>query len=427
MVPNLFDLFINTLALAVIMAFYGDAPTWRALFLPVPIFLAAIIALGFGMWFAAAAQNIAIFVNYLRFLLQGLHLLSPLGYSSHILSDRLGIWVFLYYMNPLVGVIDLTRWCVLPQGAAELPHPGMLAVSLGFGLALILRANGILGVANGPLPMLSNAHSNMPDDVAVIVNGLTKSYINGRVGVVDTSLREQFTAFLKPWRLINRGKRGVIKEPIQALSPISFEIPKGQKLGILGRNGSGKSTLLKLLARITEPSAGHAMIRGRVASILEVGTGFHPELTGAENVFLNGAILGLKREFLMSRMESIVKFAELDEYMSLPVKRYSSGMYVRLAFAVAAHIDSDVLLIDEVLAVGDEGFREKCISKLEDEAAKGRTVVLVSHDMKAVERFCDRVIHIHKGQLDFDGDVTEAIARYEELCREANQSADKPA
>ena len=258
---------------------------------------------------------------------------------------------------------------------------------------------------------------------AIAVHELAKAYVNGRVGIVDSSLREQVTALVKPWRLWKRHKRGVSNEAIHALNPLSFTVPRGQKLGILGRNGSGKSTLLKLLARITEPSAGEAFIKGRVASILEVGTGFHPELTGAENVFLNGAILGLKREFILSRMESITAFAELDDYMSLPVKRYSSGMYVRLAFAVAAHIDSDVLLIDEVLAVGDEGFRAKCIQKLETEAQNGRTIVLVSHDMEAIRRFCDRVIHIHKGVMEFDGDVEEGIARYERLCTQSTEIA----
>jgi lipopolysaccharide transport system ATP-binding protein len=216
--------------------------------------------------------------------------------------------------------------------------------------------------------------------------------------------------------LFNRSEQISGSSDVVALQPVEFTVPAGQKLGILGTNGSGKSTLLKLLARISEPSSGEAFIRGRVAAILEVGTGFHPELTGAENVFLNGAILGLKRSFIMERMASITAFAELDDAMNLPVKRYSSGMYVRLAFAVAAHIDSDVLLIDEVLAVGDEGFREKCLEKMETEAASGRTIVFVTHDTQAVNRFCDRVIHLHKGVMDFDGQVSEGIARYEEAC-----------
>ena len=267
---------------------------------------------------------------------------------------------------------------------------------------------------------------DIADDTAIEVRQIAKAYANSRVGIVDSSLREQFTALvLKPWRMFNRRQRGVDNALIHALRPISFSVPKGQKLGLLGRNGSGKSTLLKLLARITEPSSGEAAIRGRVASILEVGTGFHPELTGAENVYLNGAILGLKRSFIRERMHSIVAFAELGDFMSLPVKRYSSGMYVRLAFAVAAHIDSDVLLIDEVLAVGDEGFREKCLSKLEEEARSGRTIVFVTHDMLAIRRFCDRVIHINKGQMDFDGDVATGIKHYEAACHAAAGNAAK--
>ena len=252
--------------------------------------------------------------------------------------------------------------------------------------------------------------------IAIVAKDLSKTFKNARIGAVDTSMREQLTTlFTKPWQIYTKRRAGADSD-VEALKPVSFSVRKGEKLGILGRNGCGKSTLLKILARITEPTSGEAFIRGRIASILEVGTGFHPELTGAENVFLNGAILGLRREFVMERMADIVGFSEIGDFMNLPVKRYSSGMYVRLAFAVAAHLDSDVLLIDEVLAVGDEGFREKCVAKMEAEAQKGRTIVFVTHDMKAIRRFCDRVLHIDRGTLDHDGDIEEGIARYEKAC-----------
>lgn len=249
------------------------------------------------------------------------------------------------------------------------------------------------------------------------VRGVAKVYRNARVANVDSSLRETFTTMVtRPWRLFAPARAVDERQDVIALRPTHFTVKKGEKIGILGRNGSGKSTLLKILARITEPTEGEAFIRGRVAAILEVGTGFHPELTGAENVFLNGAILGLKRAFVAERLADITAFAEIGEFMDLPVKRYSSGMYVRLAFAVAAHLDSDVLLIDEVLAVGDEGFREKCLAKMESEAARGRTIVLVTHSVGAVRNLCDRALHIDRGSLDFDGDVEAAIKRYEDAC-----------
>jgi lipopolysaccharide transport system ATP-binding protein len=253
---------------------------------------------------------------------------------------------------------------------------------------------------------------------AIVVEGISKTYRNVRVGSQDTSLREQFTALLRPWRLfLGAWRHHNRHNDVEALRPISFTVRPGEKLGILGRNGSGKSTLLKILARITVPTEGRAVIRGRVAAILEVGTGFHPELTGAENIFLNGAILGLKQRFVHEHFDEIVAFAELQDFLDLPVKRYSSGMYVRLAFAIAAHLESDVLLVDEVLAVGDESFREKCLAKLDAEVARGRTVLFVTHGVELVRRFCDRTLVLHRGMLEHDGDVETGIALYHERCQ----------
>jgi lipopolysaccharide transport system ATP-binding protein len=197
-----------------------------------------------------------------------------------------------------------------------------------------------------------------------------------------------------------------------ALKDISFEVEQGEVLGIIGRNGAGKTTLLKILTRITEPTSGIAAINGRVASLLEVGTGFHPELTGRENIFLNGSILGMKKDEITSKFEEIVEFAELQQFIDTPVKRYSSGMYVRLAFAVAAHLDPEILLIDEVLAVGDVEFQKKCLGKMKDVAGQGRTILFVSHNMTAIQNLCKRVLLIDKGRVTEDGTADGVISRY---------------
>jgi lipopolysaccharide transport system ATP-binding protein len=197
-----------------------------------------------------------------------------------------------------------------------------------------------------------------------------------------------------------------------ALDDVSFDIPEGSVFGIVGRNGAGKSTLLKILTRITEPTRGEARMYGRAASLLEVGTGFHPELTGRENIYLNGSILGMSRAEIRHRFDDIVTFAEIHEHLDTPVKRYSSGMYVRLAFAVAAHLEPDILLVDEVLAVGDAAFQRKCIGKLEEIGSHGRTVVVVSHNMDTVSRLCQRVAWIAAGKLRAIGPSAAVIGRY---------------
>lgn len=197
-----------------------------------------------------------------------------------------------------------------------------------------------------------------------------------------------------------------------ALREVSFEVARGEVVGVIGRNGAGKSTLLKILSEITEPTTGEIRIRGRVASLLEVGTGFHPELTGRENVYLNGAILGMTRAEIASKYGEIVAFAELDRFMETPVKRYSSGMYVRLAFAVAAHLEPEILLVDEVLAVGDAAFRRKCMGKMSGAARGGRTVLFVSHNMAAVESLCSRTLLLEDGRLAAADETARVVARY---------------
>ncbi|HXU15204.1 MAG TPA: ABC transporter ATP-binding protein [Terriglobales bacterium] len=197
-----------------------------------------------------------------------------------------------------------------------------------------------------------------------------------------------------------------------ALKDVSFNVSQGDVIGIIGRNGAGKSTLLKILSRITSPTSGEVRVMGRMASLLEVGTGFHPELTGRENIFLNGAILGMRKTEITRRFDEIVAFAEIDRFLDTAVKHYSSGMYVRLAFAVAAHLDPEILIVDEVLAVGDLAFQKKCLGKMGEVSRSGRTVLFVSHNMAAVENLCSRAVVLHQGTLEFDGIPKDAIQHY---------------
>jgi len=224
-----------------------------------------------------------------------------------------------------------------------------------------------------------------------------------------TTVRDELSAV---FHNLGRSRATVSEETFWALQEVGFEVREGERVGIIGRNGAGKSTLLKLLSRITEPSSGMVSIRGRVASLLEVGTGFHPELSGRENIYLNGAILGMSRRQVQQRFDEIVDFAEVERFLDTPIKRYSSGMYTRLAFAVAAHLDSDILIVDEVLAVGDLAFQKKCLSKMKGVTETGRTVLFVSHNMQAVKRLCDRALVLSDGRIVADHTVDNAIKSY---------------
>lgn len=227
------------------------------------------------------------------------------------------------------------------------------------------------------------------------------------------SLREEVTRMVKaPFRALTSGAALGDTVPFDALQDISFEIQPGETVGIIGRNGAGKSTLLKILSRITKPTSGQIRLRGRVGSLLEVGTGFHPELSGRDNIFLNGAILGMGRAEIKRKFDEIVAFAEVDQFLDTPVKRYSSGMYVRLAFAVAAHLEPEVLVVDEVLAVGDASFQKKCLNKMEDVGRGGRTVLFVSHNMPSITRLCQRSLLLDAGRLVADGDAQEVVGKY---------------
>jgi len=228
------------------------------------------------------------------------------------------------------------------------------------------------------------------------------------------ALRDVLTAAVKaPFtRRANGDRPQPAREEFWALRDVSFEIQAGEVIGVIGRNGAGKSTLLKVLSRITEPSEGRLTLSGRVASLLEVGTGFHPELTGRENIFLNGAILGMSRAEIVRKFDEIVAFAEVERFLDTPVKRYSSGMYVRLAFAVAAHLEPEILIVDEVLAVGDAEFQKKCLGKMHDVSRGGRTVLFVSHNMAAIQALCSRVMVLQDGRKIADADPAVAIASY---------------
>lgn len=268
----------------------------------------------------------------------------------------------------------------------------------------------------------------MPDTVIKVQN-LSKQYRIGARRQGYKTFREAIVDTAKaPFRLA----RSLLSAPssllsfaddtIWALKDVSFEVKRGEVVGIIGRNGAGKSTLLKVLSKITEPTKGRVELKGRVGSLLEVGTGFHPELTGHENIYLYGAILGMDRYEVTRKFDEIISFAELEQFVDTPVKRYSSGMYMRLAFAVAAHMETEILLVDEVLAVGDASFQKKCLGKMDDVAEQGRTIFLVSHNMGAISALCTRSLILDKGRVSFFGKTSDAISRY--LHTTSNASAE---
>ena len=257
--------------------------------------------------------------------------------------------------------------------------------------------------------------------VAIRVEHLSKIYKLGEIGTgtlsqdIERWIRVNLLKLEDPFANIDtqQGTRKHKNEQVKILEDINFEINKGEAVGIIGKNGAGKSTLLKILSRITSPTTGRIKIYGRLASLLEVGTGFHPELTGRENIFLNGALLCMKKNEIMSKFEEIVEFSGIAKFIDTPVKRYSSGMYVRLAFAVAAHLESEILIVDEVLAVGDAEFQKKCLGKMQDiTKGEGRTILFVSHNLAAVENFCEKSIFIEKGKLKMIGETNSIIQKY---------------
>ena len=254
----------------------------------------------------------------------------------------------------------------------------------------------------------------MDNDLSILVRGIGKRYKIGASQQRADTLRDMITAQAQRIGSSLRGKRDRANESDQiwALRDVSFEVKRGQALGIIGRNGAGKSTLLKVLSRVTDPTEGYGEMRGRVGSLLEVGTGFHPELTGRENIFLNGAILGMHKKEIEARFDEIVAVSEVEKFIDTPVKRYSSGMYLRLAFAVAAHLEPEILVVDEVLAVGDADFQRKCLGKMGDVANSGRTVLFVSHNMSAILRLTQDSIVLDKGKVILNAPSSEAVDFY---------------
>jgi lipopolysaccharide transport system ATP-binding protein len=255
-------------------------------------------------------------------------------------------------------------------------------------------------------------------ETVIQVENLGKKYIIGhQKQEAYTSLRDAIVTSVQSLgrKLLKYRRQKRVDPAIEefwALKDVSFEIKRGDSVGIIGRNGAGKSTLLKILSRITEPTTGRILINGRVASLLEVGTGFHPELTGRENIYLNGAILGMSKVEINRKFDEIIAFAEVEKFLDTSVKHYSSGMYMRLAFAVAAHLEPEILIVDEVLAVGDAAFQKKCLGKMEDVGKEGRTVLFVSHNMAAVEKLCQRGLVLHQGKLQYFGSKTDALTKY---------------
>lgn len=256
--------------------------------------------------------------------------------------------------------------------------------------------------------------STRPPDGTVIFDDVSKRY---RLGALGT-LRDTLAAMRTPSSNTDNPRR-----ILWALRDVSFRVEPGQSLGLIGPNGAGKTTTLKLLSNITRPASGRVLVNGRVSSLIELGAGFHPELTGRENIYLNGAILGMKRQEITRKLDDIIAFSELERFIDTPVKRYSSGMYVRLGFAVAAHVEPDILLIDEVMAVGDAQFRQKCMIRMKALRATGTTLIFVSHNMHMVKSLCDRVLVLKEGQILFDGPSEEAIAVYEQTWQRHRQVA----
>jgi lipopolysaccharide transport system ATP-binding protein len=263
--------------------------------------------------------------------------------------------------------------------------------------------------------------------VVISVENLSKAYRLGQIGT-GTLSHDLNLWWAKihgrpnpTYKIGQENHRNWEHETIWALKDINLQIEKGDALGIIGRNGAGKSTLLKILSRVTAPTSGRVKVKGRIASLLEVGTGFHQDLTGKENIFLNGAILGMNRKEIQNKFDAMVDFAEIEKFIDTPVKRYSTGMFVRLAFAVAAYLDPEILLIDEVLAVGDSQFQKKCLGKMGDVAHEGRTVLFVSHNMAAIRTLCNKGLLLKKGELSYYGDIINAISKYSDFTNEPEE------
>ena len=377
------------------------------LLLPLFVVLAFLTTAAVGVWLAAVNVRYRDVRYITPFLVQIWFFATPVAYASDVVPDK---WAPLFHLNPMVGVVDGFRWTVLgvePSVTCHRHRGGRGARRLCDRAARVrtsgsnLRGRGVMTITNG---------TTYDDDWSIRVDHVAKRY--------DLGEREQYRALRD---VIARSARRLVAPAPErpdnrhrwALEDVSFRVAPGEVVGLVGRNGAGKSTLLKLISRITRPTRGETAVRGRIGTLLEVGSGFHPELTGAENIYLNGAILGMRHAEIKANFDEIVEFSGIGTYLDTPVKRYSTGMYMRLAFAVAAHLDTEVLLVDEVLAVGDAEFQRKCVGRMRELSQnRGRTVLFVSHNDAAIRQLCPRSIWLEAGAVKMDGQSDVVLPAY---------------
>ena len=369
--------------------------------LPLLLAIAVLASLGIGMFLASLNIKYRDVRYALPFVIQIMMYVTPVIYPVSMLDNHPLIKTLMLWLNPISGVISNARAGVLGTAPVDWRVMGISRVQQR--RVLLLRP--VLLPRHRALLRRHRLSMSRP---IIEIQGIGKRYRIGATKEPYLSLRGEVAKRFSP---AARRARAAEQE-FWALKDVSFSVEPGEAVGIIGRNGAGKSTLLKILSRITPPTEGKITMRGRVGSLLEVGTGFHPELTGRENIYLNGAILGMSRREIARKFDEIVAFAEIEKFLDTPVKRYSSGMYVRLAFAVAAHLEPEILLVDEVLAVGDAAFQKKCLGKMGEVAKGGRTVLFVSHNMVAVEGLCQKAVLLDHGKLVLTGAAKDIISSY---------------
>ena len=399
-IGGLVDLAFALGATALVMLVYQRGPSGAIVLAPLFVLMAVLAAFGFGVWFAAFDARFRDLRLALPFVLQLWFFITPIVYSSVFIPYRFR-WA--YHLNPMAGAVEGFRWALLADVAS--PCDGRPS-------AVGSRRRRGDGERRLLLPARRRCDRRHPvgvamGDVVITTEDLGKRYrarVTGRGRIRD--------AVSESLRARKRDENRASMVPFWALRHVDLEVMAGQVTGIIGRNGAGKSTLLKLLSRITTPTEGRAEIIGRVGSLLEVGTGFHIDLTGRENVFFSGAVLGMSRAEVRRKLDDIVAFAGVERFIDTPIKHYSSGMQVRLGFAIAAHLEPEVLIVDEVLAVGDEEFQRRCLEKIGDIAAKGLAILLVSHDLAAVRSRCDVAHLFDSGQLAASGPPQEIVDTY---------------
>ncbi len=401
---GLVDFSVGAVLLAALAVYYGVNVTWGLLLLPVFVGLAAVLALAVGMIASALT------VRY-RDLRHALPFLFNSGCSRRRSYTRSAAvparWRWLLALNPLDGRARRLPRVAHGEASTGVSRPcRFLAAPLLLGARLLRLQKTRRHFRRHHLRRPYGARRRQS-------RGRSKRYSIGALHPAYATFREVLVdAVARACRRLGRGGDGRGARHIWALDGVNIEVRRGEILGIVGRNGAGKSTLLKILSRITRPSEGSVEIHGRVGSLLEVGTGFHPDLTGRENIFLNGAILGMRRVEIKEKFDEIVAFSELEKFVETPVKFYSSGMYVRLAFSVAAHLEPEILIMDEVLAVGDMAFQQKCLDKMNEVRRQGRTIFFVSHNLPAITRLCKRAVLLEGGRLVAEGSPQEVVNRY---------------